>query len=106
VIPGQPWELVFSWLCLAGFFSMFWFSPFWALPTMTLTSSAAAVSIGVINMCGNVAGAIGSPVVGMIKDGGGTHAVETLVVASFVLGAVFVALVQVPATGERPNGDK
>ena len=39
-------------------------SPFWVLPTLTLTSSAAAVAIGVINMCGNMAGAIGSPVVG------------------------------------------
>ena len=52
VVPGQPWGLVFAWLCLAGFFAMFWFTPFWVLPTLTLTSSAAAVAIGVINMCG------------------------------------------------------
>src|SRR5262249_22563391 len=44
VVPGQPWGLVFAWLCLAGFFSMFWFTPFWVLPTLTLASSAAAVS--------------------------------------------------------------
>lgn len=102
-IPGQPWELVFAWLCLCGFFAMFWFSPFWALPTMTLTSSAAAVSIAVINMCGNVAGAIGSPVVGVIKDAGGAHAAEALVVVSFTVGAVFVAMVRVPP---RTNPEK
>lgn len=95
-IPGQPWALVFTWLCLCGFFAMFWFSPFWALPTMTLTSSAAAVSIAIINMCGNAGGAIGSPIVGMIKDRGGTFAAESLVIAGFVLGAVFVAMVRVP----------
>ena len=58
VIPGQPWLMVFAWLCLTGFFMFFWISPFWVLPTLSLTSSAAAVSIGVINMCANLAGAL------------------------------------------------
>lgn len=97
VVPGQPWGAVFAWLCLAGFFANFWFSPFWVLPTMTLTSSAAAVSIGVINMCGNLAGAIGSPVVGAIKDAGwGDQAAMGLVTVCFALGAVFVSMVKVP----------
>jgi ACS family tartrate transporter-like MFS transporter len=99
--PGQPWGLVFAWLCLAGFFAMFWFAPFWVLPTMTLTSSAAAVSIGVINMCGNIAGAIGSPIVGALKDAGfGDRASMALVAVCFVAGAVFVALVRVPPRRE------
>jgi ACS family tartrate transporter-like MFS transporter len=97
VVPGQSWELVFVWLCLAGFFAMFWFSPFWVLPTLSLTSSAAAVSIGAINMCGNIAGAIGSPIVGMMKDAGwGDGAAMRFVAICFAAGAVFVALVRVP----------
>jgi len=97
MIPGQPWFAVFGWLCLTGFFAMFWFTPFWVLPTMTLTASAAAVSIAVINMSGNIAGAIGSPVVGQIKDaGGGDQAAMGFVAACFVVGAVFVWLVRVP----------
>jgi ACS family tartrate transporter-like MFS transporter len=98
MVPGQSWGVVFAWLCLAGFFAMFWFTPFWVLPTMTLTSSAAAVSVGVINMCGNIAGAIGSPIVGAMKDAGwGDRASMAFVAACFAAGAVFVALVRVPA---------
>jgi ACS family tartrate transporter-like MFS transporter len=98
MIPGQPWSVVFGWLCVAGFFAMSWFTPFWVLPTMTLTSSAAAVSIAIINMCGNIAGAIGSPVVGAMKDAGlGDQAGMAFVAGCFVAGAVFVALVRVPA---------
>jgi ACS family tartrate transporter-like MFS transporter len=79
---------------------MFWFTPFWVLPTMTLTASAAAVSIGVINMCGNIAGAIGSPIVGMLKDAGfGDRAAMAFVAACFVAGAVFVMQVRVPHRG-------
>ncbi len=104
VIPGQPWLVVFGWLCLTGFFAMFWFTPFWVLPTMTLTSSAAAVSIGVINMCGNLAGGIGSPVVGAIKDaGGGDQTAMAFVAVCFALGAVFVVLVRVPRRTSPPN---
>lgn len=101
MIPGQPWEAVFALLCLTGFFAMFWFTPFWVLPTMTLTASAAAVSIGVINMCGNIAGAIGSPVVGALKDAGfNDRASMGFVAACFALGAVFVWLVKVPRRSE------
>ena len=97
MMPGQGWELVFALLCITGFFTNFWFTPFWVLPTMTLTSSAAAVSIGIINMCGNLAGAIGSPVVGAIRDAGwGDQAAMAFVAASFTLGAVFVSMVRVP----------
>ena len=96
LVPGQPWGAVFAWLCLAGFFSMFWFTPFWVLPTLTLTSSAAAVAIGVINMCGNLAGAIGSPLLGALRDAGfSDQASMAFVTVCFVLGAVFVALVRV-----------
>jgi len=104
MIPGQPWELVFGWLCLVGFFAHFWFTPFWVLPTMTLTSSAAAVSIGIINMCANLAGAIGSPVIGVVKDAGwGDQAAMGLVTACYLLGAAFVATVRLPPRAPEPN---
>ena len=100
VIPGQPWPLVFAWLCVGGFFAMAWFSPFWVLPTLGLTSSAAAVAVAVINMSGNTAGAIGSPVVGAMKDAGiGDAAAMLFVAACFAVGAGFVSLVRVPRNG-------
>ncbi len=106
MIPGQPWFVVFIELCITGFFAMFWFSPFWVLPTMTLTASAAAVAIGTINMFGNVAGAIGNPVVGWIKDAGyGDQAAMGFVAITFTLGAVLVALVRLPKiTPNRSEG--
>src|SRR6202011_5442226 len=65
VMPNQSWAWVFAWLCLTGFFAYFWPPPFWVLPTLTL--SASAVAIGLINICANLAGLIGSPVVGWMK---------------------------------------
>jgi MFS transporter, ACS family, tartrate transporter len=97
VIPGQPWALVLLWLCLTGFFAFFWPSPFWVLPTLTLTASAAAVAIGVINMCANLAGFIGSPIVGEMKHAGMSDAACLLFLAvSYGIGGVFVAMLRVP----------
>jgi ACS family tartrate transporter-like MFS transporter len=99
-IPGQPWAAVFAWLCLAGFCGFFWIPPFWVLPTLALTSSAAAVSVGVINMSANVAGLIGSPAVGELRDGGLTDAgCLWLLAGCYALGGVFVAMVRVRKTG-------
>lgn len=102
-VPDQPWAAVFGWLCLAGFFAHFWYTPFWVLPTLTLTLSAAAVAIGFINMWANLAGAVGSPVVGAMRDAGlGDRACLLFLAASFALGAAFVAAVPVrPATPDR-----
>lgn len=99
-VPGLPWAAVFSCLCVAGFFANFWYSPFWVLPTQALTASAAAVSIGFINMWANSAGAIGSPVVGVIKDaGGGDRAAMLFVAATFATGGVIVGLMRVRRPG-------
>lgn len=101
VIPGLPWPAVFALLCVGGFFAMFWFSPFWVLPTVVLTSSAAAVAIGVINMCGNMAGALGSPIVAELKAAGfGDQGTVGFMAGCFVAGSVFVSLVRVP---HRPS---
>ena len=95
VIPGQPWPLVFTWLCLTGFCSTFWITPFWVLPTLALTSSAAAVSIGFINMCANVAGLIGSPIFGRMKAAGLPDAAGLIFLATaYALGGVFVAQIR------------
>jgi ACS family tartrate transporter-like MFS transporter len=67
-IPGQPIWLVMAWLCLTGFAAYSWPSPFWALPTVTLTASVAAISIGFINMLANLAGYFGNYSVGWLKD--------------------------------------
>jgi ACS family tartrate transporter-like MFS transporter len=97
VVPGQSWEAVFAWLCLVGFFATFWPPPFWVLPTLTLSASAAAVAIGFINICANVGGLLGSPAVGQMKAGGwDDRACLVFLAACYVAGGVIVALVRVP----------
>jgi len=95
VIPGQSWEWVFTWLCLVGFFAYFWPSPFWVLPTLTLSASAAAVSIGFINMCANLAGMLGSPIVGQMKAAGfGDRVCLVLLASCYIIGGGIIALLR------------
>ena len=97
VIPGQPWALVFFWLCCTLVFCYVWPPPFWVLPTLTLSSSAAAISIGFINICANLSGLIGSPIVGEMKTHGfGNEACLLFLAGCYVLGAVIVSFVYVP----------
>ena len=46
---------------------------FWALPSLFLTESAAAASIGLINSCGNLGGWAGPTVLGFVKQATGNY---------------------------------
>lgn len=102
-LPGQSFPLIMAWLCLTGMAAYFWPSPFWALPTVTLTASAAAVSIGFINMCANLAGYLGNHVTGWLR---GHHATEStcllFLAGCYLVGGILVSLVHVP----RPTGPR
>lgn len=96
-IPGQPWAMVFGWLCGAGFWAYFWITPYWVLPTLVMTSSVAAVAIAVINICANVAGLVGQGAFGEMRDAGLSNATFLLIIAGcYVGGGVTVALLRVP----------
>jgi ACS family tartrate transporter-like MFS transporter len=102
VWSGQSWAAVIACLCLVGFFAYTWPSPFWVLPTLTLSASTAAVSIGFINICANVAGMIGPPVIGEMKTRGWDDRASLLFSAAcYVLGGIFVALL--PASQRSPQ---
>lgn len=95
-IPGQSWALVFTWLCLAGLFANSWYSPYWVLPTLALTSSAAAVSIGVINMCANIPGFASNTIMGYMGKAGMSDSARLLFLAGgFIVGGIFVGLIRV-----------
>jgi ACS family tartrate transporter-like MFS transporter len=103
VIPGQPFPLVMVWLCLTGLAAYFWPSPFWALPTITLTSSAAAVAIGFINMGANLAGYVGNHMNGWLRQHGATESTCLLFLgACCALGGILVSLVKVPHSSGSP----
>jgi ACS family tartrate transporter-like MFS transporter len=102
VIPGQPWEAVFAWLCVAGFFATSWPSPFWVLPTLSLSASAAAVSIGFVNICANVGSMTGSPIVGRMKEAGiRDRGCILFLSACYVLGGVIVSRLRVGRGGAK-----
>jgi ACS family tartrate transporter-like MFS transporter len=101
VVPGQAPGLVYLWLALVGFFSYFWPSPFWVLPTLTMSSSAAAVSIGFINICANFSGAFGPPIVGWMKTAGfGNAACLLFASVCYAAGGVIVATLRVDSRGK------
>lgn len=107
VAPGQPWSMVFVWLALTEFFALAWPSPFWVLPTLTLSSAAAAVSIGFINICANVAGMLGSPIIGEMKHAGfSDRACLLFLAACYAAGGAVVALVRVPKHSGAEHGSE
>jgi ACS family tartrate transporter-like MFS transporter len=74
-------------LSLAGLYAFK--SPFWALPTLFLSRSTAAISIAVINSIGNLGGFVGPFAIGYIK-GTGASATPGLLFLSGLLVLAFL----------------
>lgn len=78
--------------------------PFWAIPTMFLGSSAAAASIGFINMIGNFGGFLGPMLIGdasTAKEHGLTSVLSTVAIFPFV--AATIVLVVGWWRGQKPK---
>lgn len=93
---GNPvMAMVMICLSLAGLYAFK--SPFWALPTLFLTRSTAAVSIAVINSVGNLGGFVGPFAIGYLK--GQTHSTTAgLLFLAGLLAISFVMTVLVRVT--------
>lgn len=68
---GTWWALAGMCIATAGFYGTK--GPFWSMPSMLLTGTAAAAGIAWINSIGNVGGAVGPALVGWIKDFTGSY---------------------------------
>ena len=82
-------------------------SPFWALPTMFLSGTAAAASVALINSVGNLGGFVGPYVIGYLtgKTGGTYTAGLLYLVASAVVGGLVVLALRTdraPQVAPRP----
>jgi ACS family tartrate transporter-like MFS transporter len=100
LVPDSKGSL---WLTIALFtFAMIgmkaYLPAFWALPSLFLTESAAAASIGLINSCGNLGGWVGPSVLGFVKQATGSYryglwflscsvTISALIIASLGIGA-------------------
>ncbi|AWN38920.1 MFS transporter [Methylobacterium radiodurans] len=76
--------------------------PLWAMPTMFLSGSAAAVGIATINSIGNLGGFVGPWAIGWIKDQTGSFTGGLIFVAGLLVLSAFVTLI-VARAGRRPE---
>lgn len=95
VIPGQSFGTQMTWLCLTAFGAFFWISPFWTLPSLTLTASAAAAATGLINMGANIAGYLGNHATGWLRSHGyGETECLLFLAACFIAGGVILSFLR------------
>ena len=85
MVTDVTWAMALISVALAGLYGFK--SPFWALPTLFLSRSTAAVSIAVINSIGNLGGFVGPYMLGVVK---GTSSSATGALA-FLAGLLVIA---------------
>jgi ACS family tartrate transporter-like MFS transporter len=92
VVPAQPFFLVMIWLCLTAGTIYAWPPPFWVLPTVILSGSAEAASIGLINMMAGMGGFLGPSIVGYLLSAGYSNRAATVVLSvSFAVAALAIS---------------
>jgi ACS family tartrate transporter-like MFS transporter len=76
-------------------------APFWPLPSMFLTGSAAAGGIALINSVGNLGGFAGPYIMGWVKNSTGNFNAGLYVLAAFGIAAALVTLMIVKREAQR-----
>ena len=99
---GTWWAMVGLSIATFGFYGSK--GPFWSMPSMFLTGTAAAASIAWINSIGNLGGFFGPWYVGVIKDwtgsfSGGLYGLAFLCLMSSIVCALFLHIPN-PVLGE------
>jgi ACS family tartrate transporter-like MFS transporter len=100
---GTVWALVGMSIAAIGFYGSK--GPFWTMPSMILTGTAAASGIAWINAVGNLGGFFGPTVVGWAKDYTGSFAGGLYALACFSLVSAIVAALglRIPNHAARQN---
>jgi MFS transporter, ACS family, tartrate transporter len=104
---GSWWSLAGMSLAAMGFYGSK--GPFWAMPSMFLTGTAAAASIAWINSIGNLGGFFGPWYVGVMRDltgsyAGGLYGLALLCLGSAIVCALFLNIPNVVAARAQPAG--
>jgi ACS family tartrate transporter-like MFS transporter len=99
---GTWWAIVGMSIAAIGFYGTK--GPFWSIPTMWLTGSAAAVGIAWINSLGNLGGFFGPTLVGWAKNvtgsfAGGLYALAVCALISAVISLFWIRVPRTIATG-------
>lgn len=82
LIRNQPLVIIIGLFTVTSIGTKAYLPAFWSLPSLFLSESAAAGSIGFINSVGNLGGAVGPILLGVFKDRTG----------SFYLGIIFLSV--------------
>ncbi len=94
-VPGLPFPLVLTLLCLTGAAAFSWGVSFWVIPSLILGEAAAAASVGFINMINSVGSFLGPSVVGYLLTMGFSHRDAVFFLSScFLISAALVAAVR------------
>jgi ACS family tartrate transporter-like MFS transporter len=86
---GTAWSLVGISIAAIGFYGSK--GPFWSMPPMFLTGTAAAAGIAWINSLGNLGGFFGPSLVGWVRDATGSYGGGLYLLAAFALMAAIVS---------------
>ncbi len=100
---GTWWALVGMSIAAIGFYGSK--GPFWSMPPMFLTGTAAAASLAWINSIGNLGGFFGPWYVGVIKDMTGSFAggLFGLALLSLIAALVCAFFLDIPDVTKRPR---
>ncbi len=90
ITPNPYLRLLF--LCVASFGAFAVLPVFWSMPTAFLSGAAAAAGVAYINSIANIAGFVGSYLMGWLKDLTGTYDTGLLVIAGVCNVAAFAIL--------------
>jgi len=90
---GTSWAVVGMSIAAIGFYGSK--GPFWSMPSMFLTGTAAAAGIAWINSIGNLGGFFGPTIVGWARDltgsfAGGLYALAAFALMSAVISAIWL----------------
>ena len=101
---GTWWSVVGMSIAAAGFYGTK--GPFWSMPTMFLTGTAAASGIAWINSLGNLGGFFGPTMVGWARElsgsfAGGLYALAVCALASAVISLFWLRIPRAVAPGEE-----
>jgi MFS transporter, ACS family, tartrate transporter len=100
LVTDVTWAMALISIALAGLYGFK--SPFWALPTLFLSRSTAAVSIAVINSIGNLGGFVGPYMLGVVK-GTSNSATGALAFLAGLLVIAFLMTLFMRVQNEAPD---
>jgi ACS family tartrate transporter-like MFS transporter len=87
---GTMWALIGMTIAAIGFYGTK--GPFWSIPSMWLTGTAAAAGFAWINSLGNLGGFFGPSIVGWAKNLTGSFAGGLYALAAFALASAVISL--------------